>query len=575
MSCAAGVRSRHVACSWNTGADCDPKAKPNSTTPCYIQGCPTNSDTFGNEWSGSGASSKEVFNEINTIPHDNHMPKSGIGSTRNQHHGNDDLNNIVEEDISHYSHVKKSSEKSIANKLHVDDFYYDYNFIRFHEDLSYDLEKEGNDAFDNSGVKHGDVYLRGTNVPITTTSSSSSTTADDHRTITEVPSGSITSRNTEGHGTQNLKDDLLDENNYDPFAEDYFLPVITTTEPSSAGTRLFNKWKESGFDLGITQDVSTTRNPPPTPETFHQPQDNNAFSHETPGPLEISDGNSNNSDGKRENQKDKTTTLVTDDNEEEIGEDVPGGESDWESFQNSQTFKPPFDVFQFETYENQHFDYPLTPSQWDTTASPTSTTSNPSELLSGASTYGFAEYESTTNDKASEQVFMTLDSLSQEFTASPISSNSAKLYSSMTSAAGTTALPPTDVESDLEPSRLTATEIPDVAFKTNTEQSRNFRATAPIRTTAPGAQDPRTQPWGTPVPLPRWTEIDDNEIKIAPFLTPVGLNSMLYTTIEPPSQGTSSDSSSSPLVPSSSSPANWRKGNWSAVSSQTCIPHIF
>ncbi|XP_055070874.2 A disintegrin and metalloproteinase with thrombospondin motifs 7 [Misgurnus anguillicaudatus] len=568
VSCGAGVRSRHVECSWNTGAGCDPKAKPNLTTACFIQDCPTNS-TFGNEV-GSGASGREVLNEINTIPHDNHMPKSGIGSTRNQHHGNDDLNNIVEEDFSRYSHVE--------NK-HVDDFYYDYNFIRFHEDLSYDLDKDGNDAFDNSGVKHGDVYLRGTDVPITTTSSSS-TTADDHRTITEVPSGSITSSNTEGHGTQNLKDDLLDENNYDPFAEDYFLPVITTTEPSSAGTRLFNNWKESGFDLGITQDVSTTKNPPPTLETFHQPQDNHAFSYETmpkdfltPGPLEISDGNSNNSDGKRENQKDKTTTL----DEEEIDEDVPSGESDWESFQNSQTSKPPLDVFRFDTYENRHFDYPLTPSQWDTTTSPTS---NPPELLNSASTYGFAEYEgfteSPTNDKGSEQVFMTLDSLSQDFTASPISSNSAKLYSSMTSAAGTTALPPTDVESDSEPSRLTATEIPDAAFKTNTEQSWNFRATAPIRTTAPGAQGPRTQPWGTPVPLPRWTEIDNNEIKIAPFLTPAGVNPMLYTTIEPPSQGTSSDSSSSSrLVPSSSSPANWRQGNWSACSTSCGLGAIW
>lgn len=500
MSCGTGLRTRHVTCSWNTGADCDPKAKPDLTVPCYAPDCPTDSDIFGSDWSGSGASSKEVFNEINTIPHVNHVPRFGIGSIRNQPKGKADLNDIVEGDFSHYSHVEKSSENSVADNLLVDDFYYDYNFIKFHEDLSYDFDKDANDVFENLAVK---------------TSTSSPSTEP-----TPVPSDSTTKITTS-------------ENNDELFVEDYFLPVITTSKPSSAGTRLFNKCKASDFDLGSSQDFSTTRNPPPTPGTLHPPQDNHAYDAMPkdfliPEPLETSDG-----DDVR--------------NEEEFGEDVPGG--DWES---SETSEPPLDVFQ---------------SQKSTTASPTSTISQSSERLSSTDGFGNSEglTESTTYNENHEQWLaeketVTSDSLSQDFAPSPTSSSSAKLYSSMTSAAGTTALPPTDVESHLEP---LVTEIPDTTFGTETERSWTFRATATV------AQYPSTEPWGTPVP--HWTETR--------ILSPVSLNPTFNTPNEQTSQGTNSALTSIPpvpttLVPPSSSPAYWRKGNWSAVSSQSRIPHI-
>uniref|UniRef100_A0A673ZKX8 ADAM metallopeptidase with thrombospondin type 1 motif 7 n=1 Tax=Salmo trutta TaxID=8032 RepID=A0A673ZKX8_SALTR len=119
LTCGGGVRSRKVVCSRNTGVDCDPRKNPSSLTPCYLQDCPQIIDVFGgsNDWSGSGSSSKEI-NEINSIPDSNPLPK----------------------------HTK--------NNVPVDDFYYDYNFIKFHEDISYDLGlgNNGKDLVDDLGL---------------------------------------------------------------------------------------------------------------------------------------------------------------------------------------------------------------------------------------------------------------------------------------------------------------------------------------------------------------------------------------------------------------------------------------
>ncbi|XP_067257627.1 A disintegrin and metalloproteinase with thrombospondin motifs 7 [Chanodichthys erythropterus] len=574
VSCAAGVRIRDVTCSWNTGADCDPKAKPNSTMPCYAKDCPMNSDTFGNDWSGSGASSKEVFNEIKAIPH--------ASPTINQPRGDVDLNDIIEDDFSHYSHVEKSSENSIVKNLQVDDFYYDYNFIKFHEDLSYDLDKDEN-MFDNSGIKHGDVYLAGTEVPITT--SSPSTTAKQYSTTT-TRSDSIAGKGTEGHGPQ--RKDILNENNDELFAEDYFLPVITTVEPSSVVTRLFNKWKASDIDTGLSQDISITRKPPSTADV--SPQDKHTLSYETVPNIIFTpeshvhlNGNSNNHE------------FTEDENEGVFGEDVPGGESDWESFppqHGTQNYEPPLDyAFQFE---NRRVYNPTTPLQWRT-ASPTvslSATSHPLELLSSASSNDLAKYEVFTEPpiktKASEpwpdvrEFTTTSDSFSQESVPSLTSSIPAKHYSSMTSAAGTTALPPTETESDFEPPLFTPNEIPDTIIAAETH---SWYSGAIVTTKTNG---PKIEPWGTPVPLPHWTEIDNNEIIItARMLRPTELNPTLSTPTEQPSQGTSiehSVHSSSHLMPTglvmsslspSASPAHWKKGNWSACSTSCGLGAIW
>ncbi|KAK2914267.1 hypothetical protein Q8A67_002666 [Cirrhinus molitorella] len=542
VSCAAGFQIRDVSCSWNTGVECDPKAKPNSTMPCYLQDCPKNSDTFGNDWSGSGASSKEVFNEIKVIPH--------FSTTRNQPRGNADLNDIIEDDFSHYSHVEKSPDNSIVKNLQVDDFYYDYNFIKFHEDLSYDLGNDENDMFDNSGIKHGDISLTGTDVPITTSSPSTTSQAD-----------SITNKDNEVHEPQ-MKD-VLDENSDELFAEDYFLPVITTTEPPSAVTRLFNKWKD--IDIGLSQDISTTRKPPPTADL--STLDMHTLSYETvpnislpPKPHVNLNRNSINHDNYR---------IPEDENEEEFGEDVPGGES--EPHYGTQNYEPPLDYVTL---------------QWST-ASPT--VSQPLKLISSTSSDDFAKYklvtEPTINTKDSKltvrEFTTTSDTLSQEYVPSPTSSLPAKHYSSMTSAAGTTALPPTEMETDFESRFFTTSEIPYTTITTET-QSWYSRAIASTKTNGP-----RIEPWGTPVPLPPWTEIDNNEVIIAQTLRPAGLNPTLSTPTEQPSQGTSSEHSahsSSPLMPTglvmsflspSTSPAHWKKGNWSACSTSCGLGAIW
>uniref|UniRef100_A0A673X1F7 ADAM metallopeptidase with thrombospondin type 1 motif 7 n=1 Tax=Salmo trutta TaxID=8032 RepID=A0A673X1F7_SALTR len=149
LTCGGGVRSRKVVCSRNTGVDCDPRKNPSSLTPCYLQDCPQIIDVFGgsNDWSGSGSSSKEI-NEINSIPDSNPLPKHS--TTRTQPRAPNNLNNI----IPHPNHIDKTTDNSAKNNVPVDDFYYDYNFIKFHEDISYDfgLGNNGKDLVDDLGL---------------------------------------------------------------------------------------------------------------------------------------------------------------------------------------------------------------------------------------------------------------------------------------------------------------------------------------------------------------------------------------------------------------------------------------
>ncbi|NXC51010.1 ATS7 metalloproteinase, partial [Penelope pileata] len=129
-TCGNGTQRRSVFCSNNTGATCDPAQRPSSETICSLPQCQKKLDNTNTDWSGSGSSSREVFNEIHYIPNDlitefnpliPNIPESN------------DVNVITEDDFS----TRKGN-------FFVDDFYYDYNFINFHEDLSYYpfIEKE-------------------------------------------------------------------------------------------------------------------------------------------------------------------------------------------------------------------------------------------------------------------------------------------------------------------------------------------------------------------------------------------------------------------------------------------------
>ncbi|OPJ70279.1 A disintegrin and metalloproteinase with thrombospondin motifs 7 [Patagioenas fasciata monilis] len=122
-TCGNGTQRRPVYCSNSTGAACDPAERPSVETTCSLPQCQKNLDNANVDWSGSGSSSREMFNEIHYIP-SNHIAKFNplIPSIPESN----DVNIITDEDFS----AKKGN-------VFVDDFYYDYNFINFHEDLSY------------------------------------------------------------------------------------------------------------------------------------------------------------------------------------------------------------------------------------------------------------------------------------------------------------------------------------------------------------------------------------------------------------------------------------------------------
>ncbi|XP_044135279.1 A disintegrin and metalloproteinase with thrombospondin motifs 7-like isoform X1 [Bufo gargarizans] len=120
VSCGDGFQYRDVYCDNNLeGGACNPSEWPISKRVCVMPLC-----IHGFDWTGSGGSSKEVFNEI--FPG---LPRSSNG---NQHSLED--NSIFEGD---FSNVGDGSQEKVGRAV-VDDFYYDYNFINFHEDLSYD-----------------------------------------------------------------------------------------------------------------------------------------------------------------------------------------------------------------------------------------------------------------------------------------------------------------------------------------------------------------------------------------------------------------------------------------------------
>ncbi|KAJ7994680.1 hypothetical protein DPEC_G00251990 [Dallia pectoralis] len=147
LTCGGGVRSREVVCSRNTGVDCDPRKKPSELIACYLEDCPQIVDVFGGngDWSGSGSSSKEII-ELNSIPDADPVPKHG--TTRGQPRANNG-NKIIQQ----RNHIEKTPDKSTKANVPVDDFYYDYNFIKFHEDISYDFDLGNNGQDFGNNVK--------------------------------------------------------------------------------------------------------------------------------------------------------------------------------------------------------------------------------------------------------------------------------------------------------------------------------------------------------------------------------------------------------------------------------------
>ncbi|XP_059809012.1 A disintegrin and metalloproteinase with thrombospondin motifs 7-like [Hypanus sabinus] len=154
VTCGQGVQERGVVCLNNTNVTCSLEMKPAATRPCHLKPCPGLWPGFTlHDWSGSGASSKEMYNEVgfnlnfgpgatnegensNRIPPIPNSYPSLINAQTPQPQTPEDnkiTNHIIEDDFT------KSEESSKPN-IFVDDFYYDYNFINFHEDLEYGPE---------------------------------------------------------------------------------------------------------------------------------------------------------------------------------------------------------------------------------------------------------------------------------------------------------------------------------------------------------------------------------------------------------------------------------------------------
>ncbi|KAM4743651.1 A disintegrin and metalloproteinase with thrombospondin motifs 7 isoform 2-T2 [Anableps anableps] len=263
VTCGSGLHHRNVTCSRNTGVDCDPQNKPLAIMNCQIQDCPQVWDNFGSiEWSGSGWLSKEVLNEINTIPEAKPPPK--YSTTRGQPRTRNDHKYIVEGDF-HYHNNIEENEPSHETSVHIDDFYYDYNFINFHEDLSNELgsiEKESEDSSPQE-VKptHSIKENAWTNIPQAPTAASPAMTITElHPLKTEEPQSTKTD-DAEAKSEQVNQDEINDF-----LYEDHLLPV-SATRPSPTSTTPHSQNVERGKSLWPNIDstmqslVFTTKQP--------------------------------------------------------------------------------------------------------------------------------------------------------------------------------------------------------------------------------------------------------------------------------------------------------------------------
>lgn len=225
-----------------------------------MQDCTQIVDNFGGiDWSGSGWSSKEVLNEINSIPVAKPPPK--YSTTRAQPRSHNHLNNIVEGDFQYHNNID-NIDNSLENSVEVDDFYYDYNFINFHEDLS--DENDGKDSGDSQefdspleakpthSVKEK-AYMETTRPPTARSAISTVSKATAHTTQPQK-----TNLDDVKHNGNPATKEYMQTNseNFDDFlSEDYLLPVSTTRSPPLSTTK--QSQKERHNDLWWLENIST------------------------------------------------------------------------------------------------------------------------------------------------------------------------------------------------------------------------------------------------------------------------------------------------------------------------------
>ncbi|XP_059495179.1 A disintegrin and metalloproteinase with thrombospondin motifs 7 [Stegostoma tigrinum] len=181
VTCGEGLRSRSVLCLNNTNMTCSFETKPAAKSQCQLKPCPLHRSGFRpHDWSGSGASSKELYNEVgfnlnfgpsragqednsNQILNLANPHPSDLNTPLPHPSEHNKINNhIVEDDFTVHSSQEENSAKT---NVFVDDFYYDYNFINFHEDLDYDPEDRlEEEEWTGEDIKHDEEHLEINNI---------------------------------------------------------------------------------------------------------------------------------------------------------------------------------------------------------------------------------------------------------------------------------------------------------------------------------------------------------------------------------------------------------------------------
>ncbi|XP_041918087.1 A disintegrin and metalloproteinase with thrombospondin motifs 7 isoform X1 [Alosa sapidissima] len=624
-TCAGGLQTREVACSWDTGVDCESAERPDSVTSCFIQDCPSNADAFGGDWSGSGSSSKEVFNDINAIPDDNHLPTFDTGSTKAQPRGHGNPNNHIEEDFLYSNYIDKTSDKSIKSNLPVDDFYYDYNFINFHEDLSSDVDtdSEGKKVLDNSGTQEptpgattaGTVQNKViTNASQTTSTILISNSEDFFSTTTISPDvndedGKIMSEGSENEERILTENPDVSDDDLFLMSEDHFLPISVVTPLPKSITKFSHPWRESMKEIG------TIENPEDLPITTRIP----AFQYidlmkETQSPVQVNNvdppiGNNSTGSSYEDGYPDiagdyhdetgladtEVIPPTTDSYDEGVSpeygiyeerekgyedEDVPGGDSWTQSQETTAAPQRPSEglVLKVESL------VPTTTSPvWSETTQVPLTTPFALDLdvntqlhLEEKSTFTTADglkssYSWTTQpDDLDATHDVSQEPLLTSLEPSPMTQH----YQDTTSGPGTASLPPTDAN---PPSQTPQTTTASWDYDNDYEPWLTTTVTEGV-TSSPVLDASPFSETDIPSSLKSLGEVDYNEILVPPSMRFRGTDSPTESPTSSPQrihvQATTAPQrpAASPPMPSEASQtqptsaAQWRIGNWSSCS---------
>ncbi|XP_054444611.1 A disintegrin and metalloproteinase with thrombospondin motifs 7 [Pteronotus mesoamericanus] len=131
-TCGRGTQQRTVLCTHDSTVPCDEAQRPASEAACPLPPCPQALDPEG---SGSGSFGQILYPDVSFKPR--HLAPHPPSPSP--------LSNIIEE-AGEKEKAAEGAQLGPPRPVFVDDFYYDYNFIRFHEDLSYEpFEEPGPD----------------------------------------------------------------------------------------------------------------------------------------------------------------------------------------------------------------------------------------------------------------------------------------------------------------------------------------------------------------------------------------------------------------------------------------------